>query len=125
MIRAFLPCIVAFLLAAPLQAQEAPNPSMLCDVKVSFGSYGMGTDHEAGVKIKDYIAATPAIQKMERRDWGLEGEYDLCLTIPSAVDADKVYRDLKAYVPATSAKAWSSITRKGGETFQTQWPKNK
>jgi hypothetical protein len=112
------------LLAAPLFAQDVSAEPPSCDVKVSFGSYGMGTDREAAKSIEAYIDGNASIKKNERHSWGLEGEYDLCLTIPSPAAADAAYTAIKAFVPEFSKKAWTAIARKDGETFKTTWPKN-
>jgi hypothetical protein len=86
----FSPLILAGLVAA------APD----CALTVRFGSYAMGIDRPAAARIEALLARRPEVKGTERRPWGREGEYDLCVRLKPKADAIALFEALRPLVPA-------------------------
>lgn len=70
-----------------------------CRITVSFGSFAMGIDRAAAARIERFLADRHDVASMERRPWGREGEYSLCIRLKPAADAPALYAQLKRLVP--------------------------
>ncbi len=99
-----------------------PETAMACDVTVKFGSYGMGIDRPLADSVDRAVKADRDIAHVERKPWGREGEYDLCLTARAGRDAKAMFERYKAILPARSLKAPTSITGPDGLSFETLAP---
>jgi hypothetical protein len=84
------PLILAGLVAA------APD----CTLTVRFGSYAMGIDRPAAARIESFLARRVEVAATERRLWGREGEYDLCVRVKPRADGLALFEALRPLVPA-------------------------
>ena len=71
-----------------------------CALTVRFGSYAMGIDRPAAARIEAFLAGRREVAATERRPWGREGEYDLCVRLKANADADALFEALRPLVPA-------------------------
>jgi hypothetical protein len=78
-------------------------------VTIKFGSYGAGIDQPLAEKVAVAVKADRDIARSERKPWGREGEYDLCLTAKPGRDAKALYERYRAMLPAKTLKAPTSI----------------
>lgn len=113
---ALLPFIVLAACAA------APAPAARCDVTIKFGSYGMGIDRPLAEKVAAVVKADRDVARWERKPWGREGEYDLCLTARSGRDVKRMYERYRQLLPARNLKAPTSIEGPEGRRFETIGP---
>ncbi len=93
-----------------------------CDVTIRFGSYGAGIDRPLSDRIAGMVKADHDVARSERRPWGREGEYDLCLTATSRLKATVVYERYQAMLPAKNLQAPTSIEGPDGKRFETIGP---
>lgn len=112
-----MPLAVAACAAAPI----AEAPMTRCDVTIKFASYGAGIDRELSDRVAASVKTDRDIAGSERKPWGKEGEYDLCLTA-KAGKGMVVYERYKAMLPAKSLKAPTSIEGPNGERFESIGP---
>lgn len=112
-----LPLAVAACASAPV----AEAPMTRCDVTIKFASYGAGIDRDLSEKVAATVKSDRDIARSERKPWGKEGEYDLCLTA-KAGKGMAVYERYKAMLPAKSLKAPTSIEGPNGERFESIGP---
>ena len=103
-------------------AAAAPAPTERCDVTVKFGSYGMGIDRPLADRVAAAGRGDRDIARSERRPWGREGEYDLCLTAKSGRDVKAIYERYRAMLPARNLQAPTSIEGPEGLRFETIGP---
>jgi hypothetical protein len=111
--------------AAPVGGAAPPGPEApikKCDVTIKFGSYGAGIDQPLAEKVAVAVKADRDIARSERKPWGREGEYDLCLTAKPGRDAKALYERYRAMLPAKTLKAPTSIEGPGGTRFETIGP---
>jgi hypothetical protein len=94
-----------------------------CDLHLSFGSYGSGTPFEVIKKIKAYLKVSKEIDKSYQWNWGLEGEFDYCLVLKDKKQMDKIYSDLKLFIPLESRHGYTTLVNREGITHKTTWPK--
>ncbi|MBU4435584.1 MAG: hypothetical protein KKC14_14365 [Alphaproteobacteria bacterium] len=121
MIRLTLIAGAAGLLAA-CAATPPPPTATRCDVTVKFGSYGMGIDQPLAARIGAAAEADRDLAAVERRPWGREGEYDLCLQAKAGRDAKAIYERYRALLPARSLQAPTSIEGPEGLRDETLAP---
>ena len=112
-----LPLAVAACASAPI----AEAPMTRCDVTIKFASYGAGIDRELSERVTATVKSDRDIARFERKPWGKEGEYDLCLTA-KAGKGGAAYERYKAMLPARSLKAPTSIEGPSGERFESIGP---
>ncbi|ALL12290.1 hypothetical protein [Caulobacter henricii] len=93
-----------------------------CDVTVKFGSYGMGIDRPLADRIDATVKADGDIARSERRPWGREGEYDLCLQARAGRDARALYARYRALLPGRALNAPTSIEGPDGLRYETIAP---
>jgi len=114
---AALPPILALAACA-----AAPAPAARCDVTIRFGSYGAGIDRPLADKVAAAVKADRDVARSERKPWGREGEYDLCLTAKPGQDAKAMYERYRAMLPARNLQAPTSIEGPDGLRFETIAP---
>lgn len=100
----------------------APQPTARCDVTIKFGSYGMGIDRPLADKVAMAVKADRDVARSDRKPWGREGEYDLCLTAKPGRDAKGMYERYRAMLPARNLQAPTSIEGPEGLRFETIGP---
>ncbi|NQE63385.1 hypothetical protein [Caulobacter sp. RHG1] len=105
---------------AACAAAPAPAPAG-CDVTIKFGSYGMGIDRDLADRVATAVKDDRDVARSERRPWGREGEYDLCLSAKPGRGA-AVYDRYRAMLPVQSLKAPTSIEGPDGLRFESIGP---
>ncbi len=103
--------------AAPV-AEARPGR---CDVTVKFASYGAGIDRPLADRVAAAVKTDRDVAGSQRKPWGREGEYDLCLTV-KAGKAKAVYERYRAMLPAKNLQAPTSIEGPDGLLFETIGP---
>jgi hypothetical protein len=71
-----------------------------CILTVRFGSYAMGIDRPAAARIETFLAGRREVAQTQRRPWGREGEYDLCVRLKPKADPLALFEALRPLVPA-------------------------
>ncbi len=89
--------ISLLILAEAVAAAPAPAD---CALTVRFGSYAMGIDRPAAARIEAFLERRSDVKETERRPWGREGEYDLCVRLKSRADAVALFEAMRPLVPA-------------------------
>lgn len=103
-------------------AEKQIDPSS-CDLVVTFGSYGGGTDAKTEAKVIEYFNSNKRkIRSHESWVVGMEGDTSYCLKV-KAGEADNIVEEIRGMVPAESKKGWTAIRKDGAQIFQTTWPK--
>ncbi|HJV43257.1 hypothetical protein [Caulobacter sp.] len=100
----------------------APVPADRCDVTIKFASYGMGIDRDLADRVAAAVKTDRDVARSERRPWGREGEYDLCLAARPGRDTKAMYERYRAMLPARTLKAPTSIEGPEGMRFETIGP---
>ncbi|HEX8443568.1 MAG TPA: hypothetical protein VF631_07960 [Allosphingosinicella sp.] len=75
-------------------------PGTACALTVRFGSYAMGIDGAAAQSVEKLLRADRAVQAVERRPWGREGEFDLCARIARPSEAKRLFDRIRSLLPA-------------------------
>jgi hypothetical protein len=101
---------------------EAGGGAARCDVTIKFASYGAGIDRDLSDKVAATVKADRDVARAERKPWGKEGEYDLCLTAKPGRDAKAIYERYRAMLPPKTLKAPTSIEGPDGMRFETIGP---
>lgn len=112
----------ALVLLAACAAPPVKETAMRCDVTVRFGSYGAGIDRPLAEKISAATKADRDLAHIERKPWGREGEYDLCLQAKPGRDAKTIYARYRAILPDRALHAPTSITGPDGLMDETIAP---
>lgn len=107
--------------AAAATPEASPGGAAACDVTIKFASYGAGIDRDLSDKVAATVKTDRDVARAERKPWGKEGEYDLCLTTRAGKGA-AVYERYRAMLPARTLKAPTSIEGPGGLRFETIGP---
>ena len=71
-----------------------------CPLTIRFGSYAMGIDGGAAQSVEKLLRADKAVQAVERRPWGREGEFDLCARIARPSEAKRLFERIRPLLPA-------------------------
>lgn len=121
MIRFALIAAAALALSA-CAATPPVQAAARCDVTVKFGSYGMGIDRSLADRIGAAVKADRDIARTERKPWGREGEYDLCLQARAGRDARAIYERYRAMLPGRALQAPTSIEGPDGLRYETIAP---
>jgi len=112
----------AALTLAACAATPPVEAAARCDVTVKFGSYGMGIDRALADRVGAAVTPDRDIVRVERKPWGREGEYDLCLEAKSGSDARAIYERYRAMLPGRALKAPTSIEGPEGLRYETIAP---
>jgi hypothetical protein len=89
--------IALLILAEAVAAAAAPAD---CALTVRFGSYAMGIDRPVAARIEAFLDRRSDVKGTERRPWGREGEYDLCVRVKPKADAVALFEAMRSLVPA-------------------------
>ncbi len=122
MIRFVLIAGAALVLLSACAATPPAPDAARCDVTVKFGSYGMGIDHVLADSVGAAVKGDRDLARVERKPWGREGEYDLCLQAKSGRDAKAIYERYRAMLPGRALKAPTSIEGPDGLRYETIAP---
>jgi hypothetical protein len=95
-----MPLILAAALAGAAGGVTPRDASSDCALTIRFGSYAMGIDRPAAARIEAFLAGRREVAGTERRPWGREGEYDLCVRTRPRADAIALFEALRPLVPA-------------------------
>ena len=114
-----LPITLAACATAPLA--ESAGGETRCDVTIKFASYGAGIDRDLSDKVAATVKTDRDVARSQRKPWGKEGEYDLCLATRPGKGA-AVYEHYRAMLPAKNLKAPTSIEGPDGLRFETIGP---
>lgn len=97
----------------------------LCDLHLSFGSYGSGTPREVEKKVFEFLKSEQAkFKTVSSWHWGMEGEYDLCLQLNEKTTSAALFESLKKIIPPYSKKGYTTLKDLKGQIHKTQWPKS-
>lgn len=113
---------IAVLALSACAAAPAPQAAGRCDVTIKFGSYGAGIDRDLADKVAVAVKADRDVARSERKPWGREGEFDLCLAAKPGRDVKAMYERYRALLPAKTLKAPTSIEGPDGTRFETIGP---
>ncbi len=83
----------------PSVSESTFVPPEKCDITISFGSSGNGTDDDTGQAMMTYLDDEFMRLSYTRQSWGREGEYNYCITVTNADDGRSIYRQLKNLLP--------------------------
>lgn len=112
---------------AEAEAQVPATPAAAattaaCDVEVSFGSYGAGTDRALHDSILSLTRGNADVVTAEETPWGREGETTLCLHAKDDAAANRIYGAIAAQIPQTGAKAPTTVRHRDGRSRATAYP---
>jgi hypothetical protein len=123
MIRLALALALGLSACAATAPDAAPTGGAArCDVTIKFGSYGAGIDQPLSQQVAVAVKADRDVARSERKPWGREGEYDLCLTAKPGRNVRALYERYRALLPAKTLKAPTSIEGPDGLRFETIGP---
>ena len=114
--RILLPA-VALLAGGCASTAPADAP---CSVKVDFGSYCCGVDHETKAAVERYLEGARGVDRSTSRSWGREGESTRCVVTRSRADTDRIFGDLSALVPPVARRGPVTVVTTDGRTSPTQ-----
>lgn len=99
--RRFLLTTILLMTTSPAYADmaELPRVAPACDITVSFGSAGHGTDADTGQSMRAYLEGMTSTLSYTEKTWGSEGQYDYCVTLGNRDDSRAVYRQLRSLLP--------------------------
>lgn len=117
-----LAALLALALTACAAAPASEAGAARCDVTIKFASYGGGVDRDLSAKVARAVEADRDIARSERKPWGREGEYDLCLTAKPGRGVKAIYERYRAMLPARNLQAPTSIEGPDGLRFETIGP---
>ena len=100
----------------------APVAATACDVEVTFGSYGAGTDRALHDSVLALTRGNPDVASAEETSWGREGETTLCLRTPDDAAANRIYGAVAAQIPQTGAKAPTTVRHRDGRSRASAYP---
>jgi hypothetical protein len=104
--------------ATGLSATAAQAAPAACAVEIEFASMCCGVDRTAHADIKAFLADNPLAKETSDRAWGMEGEQTVCVQTASPADAEALFAQIKARLPA-GAKAGAIKVTVGGKTRLT------
>jgi len=121
--------MLPLLLAATLFAQPARLPMNAspvpadCPLTIGFASYGAGIDRGSVQAVDRLLGRDRAVRAVTRHQWGREGEVTLCVRTRSAADASRLFRSVRALLPARPRGPIALATR-GGLRYETPPPRH-
>lgn len=96
-----------------------------CDLEIAFGSYVMGVDQALKVEIQNRIDGEAAVESIEERHWGREGESTICVRTFDTAGADRLYQAIAAMIPEHSERAPTTVTHRDGRSRGSTWPETR
>ena len=111
--------MLPLLLAATLFAQPARLPMNAgpapadCPLTIGFASYGAGIDRSSVQAVDRLLARDRAVRTFTRHQWGREGEVTYCVRTRSIGDAGRLFRSVRALLPARPRGPITLGTRSG------------
>jgi hypothetical protein len=101
---------------------SAPTPAAAdaeaCALTVRFGSYAMGIDSGAAQAVEHFLKGDPAVERIDRKPWGREGEFDLCVALARGPDQARLFDRVRSLLPA-KPRGPISVSTAGGLSFST------
>jgi hypothetical protein len=104
----------------PMNAGPAPAD---CPLTVGFASYGAGIDGSSARAVDRLLGRDRAVRAVTRHRWGREGEVTLCVRTRTARDAARLFRSIRALLPARPRGPIALGTR-SGLRFETPPPRH-
>lgn len=119
--------IFTLLLAAALAASAAdarravdprrgPQPIAVpadCPLVIGFSSYAAGIDRATFDRALALLNRDRSVRAVTRHNWGREGEVTLCAQTRTPADAARLFRAIRAFVPARPRGPVFLSTRSG------------
>ncbi|PIP96372.1 MAG: hypothetical protein COW00_20125 [Bdellovibrio sp. CG12_big_fil_rev_8_21_14_0_65_39_13] len=96
----------------------------LCDIQISFGSYGSGVPTNVQSKIVELLKGREGVKRISNWTWGLEGESDYCVEFNEEKSAYDTKDEIIKLIPATSKNGYTILKFQGKEMMRTRWPKS-
>ncbi|HEY0926220.1 hypothetical protein [Brevundimonas sp.] len=104
-------------------AEPAPPATpAVCDIEVTFGSYGGGVDGDLREAVSALTRNDPGVIEAENKPWGREGESTLCIRTKDEVTANRIYGTIAAQIPQTSTRAPTSVRHRDGRSRASTYP---
>lgn len=97
----------------PIIATPPPPVPADCPLVIGFASYGAGIDGGALRVVEALLGADRAVRGVSRHNWGREGEVTLCARTRSRADAARLFRAIRARIPARPRGPITIRTREG------------
>jgi hypothetical protein len=117
--------VAAALLAAPAAGARAPRGASQapadCPLIILFSSYGAGIDRGSFQAVERLLGGDRGVRAVSRHPWGREGEISLCVRTRTAADADRLFRSVRALLPARP-RGPVSLATLSGSRYQTPPP---
>jgi hypothetical protein len=114
------------LFAAPAAVARLPmNVSPVpadCPLTIGFASYGAGIDGSSVQAVDRLLGRDRAVRAVTRHPWGREGEVTLCVRTRTVADAGRLFRSVRALLPARPRGPIALRTR-SGLRYQTPPPR--
>ena len=103
---------------APERTRLAPTD---CPLSVGFGSYAMGIDHASYARVGRLLRADRGVRAVTAHPWGREGEVTLCARTRTRADAQRLFAQIRASLPARP-RGPITIELLGGRRYTTPPP---
>ncbi|HVQ06867.1 MAG TPA: hypothetical protein VMS43_00380 [Allosphingosinicella sp.] len=126
--KTMLPLLAAAaMLAAPaaiarLPGRVAPAPAD-CPLTIAFASYGAGIDRSSVEAVDRLLRRDRAVRAVTRHHWGREGEVTYCVRTRSAADAGRLFRSIRALLPARP-RGPVALSARSGLRYETPPPRH-
>lgn len=103
-------------------AEPTSAAPTVCDVEVTFGSYGGGIDGDLRDAALALTRNNPGVTEASSTPWGREGESTLCIRTKDEVTANRLYGAIAAQIPQTSTRAPTSVRHRDGRSRASTYP---
>ena len=107
---------------ASVEPAATPAVAAVCDIEVTFGSYGGGVDAALREAVRALTRNNPGVTEAEETPWGREGESTLCVRTKDEVTANRIYGAIAAQIPQTSTRAPTSVRHRDGRSRASTYP---
>lgn len=116
--KTMLPLLTAMaLFAAPAAVARLPGGMTPvpadCPLTIGFSSYGAGIDQGSVQAVGRLLGRDRAVRAVTRHPWGREGEVTYCVRTRTAADAGRLFRSVRALLPARPRGPIALATRSG------------
>ena len=99
---------------------SAAEAAAACSVEVSFESVCCGVDRRAYADVKAFLEASPLAMEPKDHAWGMEGEQTLCARTRSDADAETLFGQIKARLPAGARAGYITVSVGGKERLKVR-----